>query len=379
MQKLFSPVILKKFVSPVLALVAVIILSFFASQGRLLPVSGLYSPSASAQAALSPPPSPSLSPSPSPAAAPTPTPSPTPEPPPVDFETADFKGADAPALEALLDGWGFRYYPPDGKWTGEDAYEFGLFQRWAGLPATSEADGETRRALLSAWLAYGAGCIPREKLPLEGRYIGVNAGHQAHADYKKEALSPEKGSPKKARVASGTRGCVTKVYEYQTNLIIALQVKDRLEAMGARVLMVRDTNDVRISNVERARMMNDARVDAYLQLHCNGNGNKKCSGMETLVPVERGWQKGSVLESSRKLAALVQAEEIKAAGAKDIGLIKRGDLSGFNWSKVPTCLIEMGYMTNPAEDRLLNSAAYQEKLVDGMVNALLLYFGNGDQ
>lgn len=375
MNRLFNAVLLKKLVSPALALIAVVFLAFLAPHGRELPVSGLYSPSTSAPSpSPAESPSPLPSPSPSPTVAPTPTPSPTPEPPPVDFEAAELTGEAAPALESLLDGWGFHYYPPDQKWSDEDAYALGLFQRWAGMPATGEADAETRRALLEAWNVHGTGCIPREKLPLEGCFIGVNAGHQARLDSRKEPLSPEKGSPKKARISGGTRGVATRKYEYKTNLEIALRLRDRLEAMGARVLMAREKHDVRISNVERAKMMNGAGVDLYIQLHCNGSRNKKAHGLETLVPVERGYQMGKVLEDSRRLAALVQAEEINATGAKNIGVIKRKDLSGFNWSKVPTCLIEMGYMTNAAEDKLLNKPEYQEKLVDGMVRAFELYF-----
>jgi N-acetylmuramoyl-L-alanine amidase len=115
-------------------------------------------------------------------------------------------------------------------------------------------------------------------------------------------------------------------------------------------------------------------VDVYLSLHCNGNGNHNTSGLETLVPVQRGYQSGTVLNSSRRLAALMQQEEIKATGAKDDGLVDRSDLSSFNWAKMPTCLIEMGYMSNPAEDRLLAEPTYQDKLVDGMVSAFELYF-----
>jgi N-acetylmuramoyl-L-alanine amidase len=371
MKKLFNGDVLKRIIPSLLALAAVVSLALFAAPGRPLPVSGLYTAPASASAIT-----PSPEPSPAPAATPVPTPvsAPTPEPPPVDFAAADLTGVDAPVLEVLFRFWGFEYFAPDGKWTDADAYELRLFQHWAGLPETGGADGATRLALLRAWQAHRFGAVPRERLPLEGRYIGLNPGHQSRMDGQLEPLSPDKGSPMKARVSGGTRGVVTKVYEYQQNLVIALKLRDRLEAAGARVLMVRTENDVRISNGERARMMNDARVDACLSLHCNGNGNRNAKGLETLVPVERGNQRGAVLGESRRLAGLIQREAIKATGAKDLGLINRRDLTSLNWPEMPTCLIEMGYMTNPEEDRLLNSEEYQDKLVAGMVNAFVLFF-----
>lgn len=65
---------------------------------------------------------------------------------------------------------------------------------------------------------------------------------------------------------------------------------------------------------------------------------------------------------------------VKATGAKNRGLYERNDQASFNYCKVPCTLIEMGFMTNPEEDRLLNSESYQDKLVLGMVNGILRYF-----
>ena len=48
-------------------------------------------------------------------------------------------------------------------------------------------------------------------------------------------------------------------------------------------------------------------------------------------------------------------------------------MSGNNWSKVPTTLIELGYMSNPAEDRRMHNAAYQKKMVNGMANGIKAY------
>ena len=65
---------------------------------------------------------------------------------------------------------------------------------------------------------------------------------------------------------------------------------------------------------------------------------------------------------------------VKETAADNRGLSYREDMTGFNWSKVPTALIEMGFMTNPEEDALMETEEYRSKLMDGAVSGLLKYF-----
>ena len=45
-----------------------------------------------------------------------------------------------------------------------------------------------------------------------------------------------------------------------------------------------------------------------------------------------------------------------------------------NWCKYPTTLIELGYMTNSKEDALMQTSAYQKKMLAGLVNGIDEYF-----
>jgi N-acetylmuramoyl-L-alanine amidase len=47
--------------------------------------------------------------------------------------------------------------------------------------------------------------------------------------------------------------------------------------------------------------------------------------------------------------------------------VQRSDLTGFNWANVPAILVEVGFMTNPHERRLLQSVPYQLKVARGLV------------
>jgi N-acetylmuramoyl-L-alanine amidase len=57
---------------------------------------------------------------------------------------------------------------------------------------------------------------------------------------------------------------------------------------------------------------------------------------------------------------------VQTTGAASLGLVKRTDLTGFNWANVPAILVECGFMSNPAERRLLQSSSYEWKVAHGL-------------
>lgn len=210
--------------------------------------------------------------------------------------------------------------------------------------------------------------IEGETLPLAGLLIGVDAGHQAKGNSQKEAVAPN-SSETKAKVTSGTRGTTTGIYEYVLNLAVALKLEQELINLGANVVMVRRTNDVDISNKQRATMMNDAGVDLCIRIHANGSENSSHKGAMMLVPGSKYTK--SIQAASLKAGQIIFEEFLSATGAKNSGVITRDDLTGFNWSTVPVCLIELGYMTNPEEDRLLATDEYRAQCAEGLAQGIL--------
>ena len=209
--------------------------------------------------------------------------------------------------------------------------------------------------------------------PPNGPLICIDAGHQAHGNPEPETIAPS-STKTKAKVASGTRGVSTGIDEYVFTLRFSMLLKDKLEAAGYRVGMVRDRHDVDISNQERARIANDMGADLYLRIHANGTGDSSVKGIETFYPSPNNPDIGYLSAPSEKLSKLILHEMANAAGAKARGAIARDDLTGTNFATMPNCLIECGYMSNPEEDRLLNDDAYLNKLADGIVKAINLYY-----
>jgi N-acetylmuramoyl-L-alanine amidase len=290
---------------------------------------------------------------------------------PADFLHDDLTGSEAPALQRLLNRWGFSEEGTHS-WQAADSYSLSLYQRWAGLKPTGSVDAATRESLLGTWQKYADSAIPRQRLPLEGRYIGLNPGHQ-NRNYDR-AITPD-NEERFWDVSVGTRGRVTGLYEYELNLTVALKVRDALQAQGARVLLSRTSNDVRVGNSSRTRELNREQVDAVLLIHADGNANPNLHGLHMIVSTRVLRQKGDVYERSHALARALQDASIAATGAADKGVGERDNLRILlSGCTMPAALIEMGYMTNPAEDRLLATDAYQNKIVDGLVQGFLDYF-----
>ena len=209
---------------------------------------------------------------------------------------------------------------------------------------------------------------PDEALPLAGVSIGLDPGHQAHANSELEPMAPG-SSEMKAKVSSGTQGVSTGIPEYVTNLEVAFKLRDALEALGATVYMTRETHDVDISNMERALMFNELGVDLVLRLHCNGSNNSGTNGVGTYAR-----KTGDCQAECERAANLVIEAICAATGARRDGVFLWDTYTGQNWSTVPCIMVEMGYMSNPEEDRKLNDPAYQDLMVEGMVNGICEYF-----
>lgn len=204
--------------------------------------------------------------------------------------------------------------------------------------------------------------------------VVLDPGHQARGDSSTEPIGPG-SSEKKAKVSSGTAGAATGIPESELVLAVSLRLRDALVAQGIQVVMTRTTQDVNISNVQRAQMANEAGADLFVRIHADGSDNSGTAGIHVLYPASvEGWT-DDIAAESKQAAAIAQKELIVATGAKDRGIDARSDMSGFNWSDVPVILPEIGFMTNPAEDRLLATPAYQDKIVQGLTRAILSFLG----
>lgn len=225
--------------------------------------------------------------------------------------------------------------------------------------------------------AEAQAALEQEKEEASQYLIAIDPGHQGRGNFEQEPIGPGAGETKN-KVAGGTSGVSTGVPEYELTLDIGLQLRDALVEKGYNVLMIRETHDVNISNAERAQMANEANADAFIRLHANGAGSSSARGAITMCQTSSNPYNGEYYEKSRELSEKILEAYTEVTGIANMGIQETDTMSGINWCTVPVTILEMGFMTNPDEDELMQDPDFQEKMVDGIVQGIEAYLEGKD-
>jgi N-acetylmuramoyl-L-alanine amidase len=205
--------------------------------------------------------------------------------------------------------------------------------------------------------------------------VVVDPGHDLRANPATEPIGPGSATLK-IKDGGGTHGVVTGIREPELALDVSLRLRTLLRRAGVRVVMTRErTAGVSMGNVARARIANRGGAALFLRVHADGSASGDARGTHTLTPALRpGWT-DDVYRPSRRAAGLVQTELVRALGFPDRGIQERSDFTGFNWADVPVILVELGFMTNPTEDRQLARPAVRRRAAVGLCRGTLRFIG----
>ncbi|MEE3440376.1 N-acetylmuramoyl-L-alanine amidase family protein, partial [Ruminococcus sp.] len=209
---------------------------------------------------------------------------------------------------------------------------------------------------------------------LSGFKVLLDAGHGCSGNY----VEPKYKGASDSEVtyensSTGATGVVTKKREGDLTLEIALKLQKKLQNLGADVLMIRTKKTTPMSLVQRAEYGNKHKVDLAFRIHADGLDDQSVNGASTLYPSAEHIN-NKIAEKSKNIASIIQKEYIKSTGLADRGTVERNDLVGFNFTTVPCVLLELGFMTNPEEDKKMSDKEFQKKMVDGITNGMIAYY-----
>lgn len=203
--------------------------------------------------------------------------------------------------------------------------------------------------------------------------IAIDPGHQQRGDSSTEPVGPG-ASTRKAKVAGGATGVSTGTPEYKLTLKVAKKLRKELESRGYEVVMIRTSNNVNISNKKRAQIANKSGADICIRIHADGSSSSAARGASVLYPSEKNPYVGRLSKSSKRLSGCLIKNYCRATGIRNRGLSLRDDLTGTNWSTIPVSLIELGFLSNPSEDRMMQKAGVQKKMAKGIADGVDAYF-----
>ncbi|MBO2945784.1 N-acetylmuramoyl-L-alanine amidase CwlD [Paenibacillus sp. F411] len=194
-------------------------------------------------------------------------------------------------------------------------------------------------------------------LPLAGKVIALDAGH---------------GGPDGGAVSR--QG----VIEKDINLAVTLYLRDYLQQAGALVILTRE-GDYDLASPEtagyskrktedlnnRVRLIENKQADLFISTHLNSIPSNRWSGAQTFYPPGK--------EESRRLAELIQGE-IRHQLENTQRLAKTDDkIFLLQALKIPSALVEVGFLSHPQESEMLRDEKYQRKVAASIYNGVLRY------
>ena len=288
---------------------------------------------------------------------------------------------DEAAFDKLYRGEEVLILSMDGEWAHvltskgngfiNSAYLVNTFEKTRSNPAQADPAPETAppAAPVDNPPAQAPQTVPA------GHIVCLDAGHQAHGISETEPNGPG-SSVMKAKLTTGTSGVVTGAAERDLNLTIALQLGQELQNRGYTVVQIRTTNDCPLSNKERAEIANSSGAEIFLRIHANSSDNPDVSGAMFYVPsTANPYMSQDLIAASNALGQTLLNYFCSVTGAVNRGLLAGDDMTGINWCQVPVTIAEMGFMSNPTEDQMMQDPAYQALMVKGFADGIDAYFG----
>lgn len=178
----------------------------------------------------------------------------------------------------------------------------------------------------------------------------------------------------------------TGLREKDVALAISLLLADKLKQSGIQGQLTRRT-DQGISLEERVYLINSFEAQLFVSIHCNSYSSPQANGVEIWHSYRGDY--GSIYHrEAKRIAAIVQEQLVQGTGLRNRGIKYRlvdntgSPIYGFDYyflhrkARCPGLIVELGFISNPAEEALLADPSFQEKaavsIMEGLATALNL-------
>ncbi|ACA46872.1 N-acetylmuramoyl-L-alanine amidase [Clostridium botulinum] len=208
----------------------------------------------------------------------------------------------------------------------------------------------------------------KSKENLKNKIIVIDPGHGSKSNLELERVSPD-SEEKKIKDGGGADGVNSKTPEYLIAMDVASKLKETLQKEGYTVIMTKNKHSESLGNIERAEVGNKNNANLVIRIHADSADLEDAKGASMLVPSKKGYA-SEINQLSKKYGDILLREMVASANMNNRGVIEREDMTGFNWSKVPVVLVEMGFLSNAEEDKLLNTEEYKIKIVQGLTEGI---------
>lgn len=160
-----------------------------------------------------------------------------------------------------------------------------------------------------------------------------------------------------------------KVNEKDYTLLIVKELKDMFDKSDITAYYTR-LSDKYVSKKERVKLVNEVDADMMISIHCNASDEwtSTANGAEALFSKRKT---GSKKLTNKKLAKLLSDNVSDNVGIRNRGIIQREELYLMHHSKVPTAIIETGYITDKSDLRYIVSKSGRRKIAHGIYNAIV--------
>ncbi|WP_318508258.1 SH3 domain-containing protein [Bacillus sp. T3] len=203
--------------------------------------------------------------------------------------------------------------------------------------------------------AYVAGWLVQD---LNSSQQIEKSGSEIHLKNKTIVVDPGHGG--KDQGTEGYKGTQEKNVTIKTALLLS----NKLKAAGANVILTR-SNDSFLSLSSRVRLSHYHSADAFISIHYDSINDTSVRGTTSFY--NHPFQK--------PLASSLHSAIVQSTGLKDRG-VRFGDYHVLRENKRNATLLELGYLSNPTEENLITTDAFQEKAATGIYKGLVKYFTN---